>query len=140
MGWARRSAAPAFGAVLLMLAVAACGSEASSPSAIRAPSLQVSSTPGALPVRVVSVSATLEPYNPMLAHAGIPAEQVTFTVGGVYPHGYSCTIEVRRGRLIVGRSTMTGGSAAKSVESPVQIKGPTFSGSPKDAVVDCVPS
>jgi hypothetical protein len=100
------------------------------------------SAKGALPVTVTSVSATLTPYNPQYASAGIPAEEVAFTVGASASRSFACTVEVWRSGKRVGSTEVTASSPADSNalvrESwPVTITGETFPGYPSDARVIC---
>lgn len=95
-----------------------------------------------LPVKVRSVTATLTPYNPQFSSAGIPAEQVTFTVGRPSTPSYVCTIEVWRSGKLIGSTSMIGGtrgerSSRLHVSVPVSIRGSTFAGKPSDAHVTC---
>jgi hypothetical protein len=91
-------------------------------------------TSGNLPANVTSVTATLEPYNPLYANQGIAAEQVNFTVSSVT--GYSSyKIDVVRSGRIVGTTTPEwgplGGSGSVTETVPVEgIKGGTFAGNP----------
>lgn len=99
---------------------------------------------GTLPVKVTSVKATLEPYNPQFGNQGIPAEEVNFTVNSVRG-SFSCRIEVVRSDRIVGSTTATmgppsGGSSSVTESVPVEgIKGGTFAGNPSNAHVVCRP-
>jgi len=120
-----------FGVSLLAMILASCTSAGTSPT-----------SSGALPVRVTSVTATLTPYNPQLASAGIPAEQVDFTVGGSPSGPFVCTIKVWRSGRLVASSPLSAdppaGHPASVQESvPVSISGRTFAGKPSDAHVDC---
>ena len=99
-----------------------------------------SSQPRTLVVRVNSVSATLEPYNPQISHHGIPAEQVSFTVSGLpesstgsYLH---CTVAIfHSGRQVGSTSVVTGATSMQSVS--VEVIGDNFAGKPSDAQVVC---
>gem|GEM_PF-4686926 len=98
-------------------------------------------------MKVTSVTATLEPYNPQISNGGIPAEQVNFTVsaasGSFVSGSFSCTIEVLRSGRQVGATTVgfgpPGSSSSSLQESvPVEgIKGDNFAGKPSDAHVVC---
>ena len=96
-------------------------------------------------VKVTSVTATLEPYDPQIADQGIPAEQVSFIVpSNDLP--LSCTIDVLRsgrtvGSTVVGLGASTGASGSVTETVPVEgIKGGTFAGSPANASVICPPA
>jgi hypothetical protein len=100
------------------------------------------STPGALPVTVTSVTGTLTPYNPAISSAGIPAEEVAFTVGGAPPGLFVCQIHVRFSGHTVGSTSI---SAAPPAGNPptvqesvaVAISRATFAGTPANALVTC---
>jgi hypothetical protein len=100
---------------------------------------------GNLVVKVTSVTATLEPYNPQIANAGIPAEQVSFIVRSI-DLPLSCTIDVLRsgrtvGSTVVGLGASTGTSGLVTETVPVEgITGGTFAGSPANAHVLCPPA
>jgi hypothetical protein len=104
--------------------------------------MPIAPSAGSLPVKITSVAATLEPYNPQLGNHGIPAEQVNFAVKTTAPY-FSCKIDVFRSGHIVGTTTSEmasplerTGSVTESV--PVErIKGATFAGKPSDAHVVC---
>jgi hypothetical protein len=88
------------------------------------------------------VIANLTTYNPAIACAGIPPEEVNFPVGGSPSGGFVCGIEVWRSGKLVGSTAITtsppGGHASSVQESvPVSVKGNTFAGKPPDAHVDC---
>ena len=106
------------------------------------PTTSSASSPGALPVTVTSVAATLTEYNPQYASAGIPAEEVAFTVGASPSGSFACTVEVWRSGKMVGSTQVTASSPnnknAPAKESwPVTITGETFAGKPSDANVTC---
>ena len=91
---------------------------------------------------VTSVTATLTPYNPQISNSGIPAEQVSFTVGGHPSGSFVCDIRVLRAGKVVG-TTQVGVGAPSGHPSSVQegvavsISGSTFPGTPADAQVAC---
>jgi hypothetical protein len=95
-----------------------------------------------LPTKVISVTATLEPYNPQLTTQGIPAEEVTFTVGPVSGN-FSCQVDVLRSGQTVGSKEVSiggpGGNLSSEMESVSveQIKGGTFVGTTSNARVAC---
>jgi hypothetical protein len=102
----------------------------------------VSASSGYLPVKVMSVNAALEPYNPQYANQGIPAEQVSFTVSSV-SGDVSCSIDVLRSGPIVGKTFVGFGPSSGSSGSLREswavegIKGSTFLGEPSNAHVTC---
>ena len=91
-------------------------------------------------MRVTSVTATLEPYNPQISNHGIPAEEVNFSVSGLptsstgsYLH---CNVGIfHLGRQVGATSVVTGATATQSVG--VEISGNNFAGKPADAHVEC---
>ncbi len=100
---------------------------------------------GTLHAVVTSVTATSLPYNPELTTGGIPAEQVNFSITGIFTGAIECTATV-----IQGGETM--GSQAESIGLPVSSTRSTtvsetinvsplsvspFDGSPSDARVTC---
>jgi hypothetical protein len=93
-------------------------------------------------VKVISVSATLEPYNPQITNHGIEAEQVRFVVRSA-DLPLTCGIVIRRsGRVVgstlagIGPTTVTAGVVTESI--PVDgLKGGSFAGSPANARVRC---
>jgi hypothetical protein len=95
-----------------------------------------------LPVKITSVTSTLEPYNPQLANKGIPAEQVNFTVDSV-TGTFSCTVNIIRSDRTVGSTTVDAGapsresSSAKESVAVEHIKGGTFAGTTSNARVTC---
>jgi hypothetical protein len=99
-------------------------------------------TSGELSVKVTSVTAALEPYDPQIANAGIPAEQVNFTVRTGAPR-FSCMVEVRRSSHTVGKTTVEAAAfhndrAAVAESVAVEgIKGGTFPGHRSNALVAC---
>jgi len=125
--------------VMLGASVAGC---CSSPAPKAGKGSALPAAAGDLPVKVTSVSATLEPYNPQFANQGIPAEQVNFTVKALAT-SFSCTIDVVRSGRIVGTTTAemgapAGGSAWVTESVPVEgITGGTFAGTPSNARVAC---
>jgi len=60
--------------------------------------VSASTAPGALRVKVISVMAALDPYNPQVASGGIPAEHVIFTVSGL-PSSTGPYLSLHRDRL-----------------------------------------
>jgi hypothetical protein len=99
--------------------------------------------PGTLRVRVISVTAALEPYNPQVASQGIPAEHVVFTVSGLprsagrYLH---CTATVFHMGQQVGTTSFGDGAAssrASTQQLDVQVNGENFAGQRSDAHVVC---
>lgn len=87
-----------------------------------------------------SVTATLTPYNPELASAGLPAEQVDFAVGPSPSTSIACKIEVWRSGKLVG-SISIGASVplrhTSSLSVPVSITESTFAGKRSNAHVTC---
>jgi len=118
-----------------LMAGASCVGCSSTPKSIAASS-------GYLPVKVTSVTATLEPYNPQSANQGVPAEQVSFTVSSV-SGDFSCSIDVLRSGRVVGKTfagfaPASGASGSVKESVPVEgIKGPSFDGRPSNAHVTC---
>jgi len=101
-----------------------------------------SGSSGALPVTITSVTATLTPYNPTLGSAGIPAEEVDFTVGGSPSGPFVCDVHVLYSGHEVGSTSIstnppTGRPATLAESVPVTISRATFSGTPRDATVSC---
>ena len=102
-----------------------------------------SPAPGTVRVRVTSVTATLDPYDPTMASEGIPAEHVVFTVmgrptsTGRYLH---CTVTVFHMGRQAGSTTFgdgAGASRASTQQIDVQVDGENFPGRPSDAHVVC---
>jgi hypothetical protein len=80
------------------------------------------------------------PYNPEFASAGLPAEQVGFTVGRSSSTSIACTIEVWHSGKFVGSTSIEASAAvghSSSLSMPVSIKGSTFAGKLSDAHVTC---
>jgi hypothetical protein len=128
--------------IAISLAIGAPFAGCNSTPATTKDHMSIAPSAGGLPVRITSVAATLEPYNPQFGNRGIPAEQVNFTVKTTAPY-FSCKIDVLRSGRIVGTTTWEmasplerTGSVTESV--PVEgIKGATFAGKPSDANVVC---
>jgi hypothetical protein len=137
------SRTPTQGLLYLILAVVlgACGLSTTVPSS------------GSVAAKVTSVVATLDPYNPMLANQGIPAEAVAFTIGPVAPdRQLSCDVRVFHLGRLVGHGTVGVESAVTVGTGPVKgpvpgggtvsttvegIRGGTFAGKPSDGQVTC---
>jgi len=105
--------------------------------------VSASPAPGTLRVRVTSVTATLDPYNPQVASGGIPAEHVIFKVSGVptstRPY-LRCTVTVFHMGQAVGTTSMGAGaslSRSSTYQADVQVNGQNFAGQPSDAHVVC---
>lgn len=103
-----------------------------------------SAAPSTLHAKVTRVSPALAAYNPQLASAGIPVEEVTFAVRPL-PVGnhFACTITVRHRRRLIGRTQANFGgpwdfpSSADLFSVQVEIGKRTFKASPSDASVKC---
>jgi len=128
-------------ALIVGASCAGCGSTPKSASATSRPS----ASSGNLVVRVTSVTATLEPYNPQIADQGIPAEDVSFILRSI-DLPLSCTIDIVRsgrtvGSTVVGLGASPGASGLVTETVPVEgIKGGSFAGSPANAHVFCPPA
>jgi hypothetical protein len=113
-----------------------------SPPASSKDRVRVAPSSGFLPVKVTSVTATLEPYNPQFGNHGIPAEQVNFTVGTMARY-FSCKVDVLRAGRIVGTTKAVMASPLERTGSVTEsvavegIRGDTFTGKPSDAHVTC---
>jgi hypothetical protein len=92
-----------------------------------------------LQVKVLSVKPGLAPYNPALASAGIPVEFVKFVTKSSPSRPFTCTVVVRHRGKVVGRTRLNANPSKGQREWTIQVdvKGPTFSGRPIDARVDC---
>jgi hypothetical protein len=99
-----------------------------------------------LQVSVTSVVSVLTPYPPWGGYnAGIPAEEVSFTVTGMIPSGqFTCSVEVLQNGAVVGSTVMGGGETPSTTVatyttrtdvSPLSV--PTFDGTPSNARVTC---
>ena len=98
--------------------------------------------PGALPVTVTSVRATLTPYNPVTSSGGVPAEEVRFVVVGTPSGPFVCDIVILYSGQTVGSTSISASPPAGhpptvSESVPVAISRATFTGAPSDARVTC---
>ena len=104
-----------------------------------------SSAPVSLPVSVTSVSSVLTPYPPRESYdAGIPEEQVSFTVTGMTTTGYvTCSVDMLQNGTVVGSGALDAGdpvsirTATYTLSADVSLSVPTFSGAPSDAHLTC---
>ena len=92
-------------------------------------------------MKVISVTAALDPYNPQVASGGIPAEHVIFKVSGLPtstgPY-LRCTVTVFHMGQPVGTTSLGAGASRDSTERlDVQVSGENFAGQPSDAHVVC---
>jgi hypothetical protein len=130
------------------------GSQTSaSPGADGAPSRSVPTTPSTtisaplpMQVSVTSVDSVLTPYLPGGgSDAGIPAEEVSFTVTGMVSTGQiHCSVEILQNGAVVGDNTMGAGEIASTQVATYALSTdvfslsvPTFNGTPSDAQVAC---
>jgi hypothetical protein len=98
----------------------------------------------AFAVTVNSVTGAYEPYNPMFATGGIPAEDVDFTVNGSPTENLVCLIEVFNnsgqmvGNTVAGLGEPPGGWGSSQEESiGVSVTGDILNGTSSNALVRC---
>jgi hypothetical protein len=99
----------------------------------------------AFSVTVNSVTGAYEPYNPMYATGGIPAEDVAFTVNGSpTAASLTCLVEVFNnsgqmvGNTVAGLGEPPGGWGSSQEESiGVSVTGDIFNGTSSNAFVKC---
>lgn len=102
-------------------------------------------TPGHLSVEVISLTPTLEPYNPQFSNHGIPAEHVKYIVSAVHgsdvPKSFHCSVVVFRSGRQVGATTMVTGAPEGYPQHEdtvdVQVEGDNFRGKPSDVHMAC---
>jgi len=104
----------------------------------------VSAAHETLHARVISLRPGLAPYNPQLASAGIPVEEVTFAFRSAAPDHFSCTVVVRHSGRLVGHTQASFSGPWPAPPSrmrwgvQVDVKGRrTFNGIPSDTSVKC---
>ena len=121
----------AFGSLTLVMIVGPLSQAAHASSAVTpSPDLQAT---------VLSVKPGLAPYNPALASAGIPVENVTFATKTSPSRPFTCTVVVRHRGKVVGRTRVNANPAAgqKAWTIEVDVNGRTFRGRPTDSRVTC---
>jgi hypothetical protein len=122
----------------LALSALCCAACSSQPVAAPAPT-QVSHPP--LDVRVLSVTPSLEAYNPAAGSRGIPAETVHVEVAGV-TGPFTCSVVVFHDGHEIG-STIAGSNPAslapwiRAAFDVTDTTGPQFTGSASDARLRC---
>jgi hypothetical protein len=142
--WGRSGSALAVILALSAIAVPVLHGQRSTPrSSGSLPTTTFATSPARLTATVTAVTATLAPYNPEIASAGIPEERVDFSVRGSLGGPLTCTIEVRHSGILVGTSLvgigppLNGPRSSQKESVAVSITGKTFAGRPSDAHVDC---